>query len=72
MKEPGFRPSRRSFEIRPDGIARRLVAPQIEVAFGDPEVDQLAIVSGDHALELLKRAARLGVAARAEQHRGPA
>ena len=55
------------FEIRLHAVARRSVALQEEVALGNAQVGELPVVAGHLPLDVLERAARLGVALRAEQ-----
>ena len=49
-------------------VARRGVALQMEVALGDAQIDELPSSPLGHALQILERRARLGIAARSEQH----
>ena len=64
--------ARRALQIGTGALTGGVVAPQIEIAFRDPEIDELLVVAAGHPLEILERGARLGIAAGAEQHRGPA
>src|SRR4029079_14192574 len=55
----------RLVEIRLDAVAGERVTLEEEVALGDAQIDDLAVVAADLLLDVLQRAARLRVAFRA-------
>ncbi len=67
IEEPRFRLPRRLFEIGLHAVARRGVALEEVVAFGDAQVDDLSIVARHLRLQVLKRATGLAVAPGAEE-----
>ena len=71
-EEPRLGLARRPLQVRTRALTRGVVAPEIEIAFRDPQIDQLLVVAARDPLEILECRARLGIAAGAKEQRGPA
>ena len=72
VEEQRFALPRRLVDVWPDAVARVALALQVVVAFGEPQVDQLAIVDRGGAPQRFVQRARLRIALRAEEALGAA